>query len=130
MEELFQKIDQEKQNRFKKQWAKLDKGSRLNRLLLFVKMQKAELNLSEQVENNLRTLLLQLHNSNILNKTSEIEYDIETSMIIKINYLSYEEDSKKYVYVKQEKKLNKKNPSQNSNIERHFNRSKKSSKTF
>lgn len=130
MEELFQKIDQEKQNRFKKQWAKLDKGSRLNRLLLFVKMQKAELNLSEQVENNLRTLLLQLHNSNILNKTSEIEYDIETSMIIKINYLSFEEDSKKYVYVKQEKKLNKKNPSQNSNIERHFNRSKKSSKTF
>ena len=130
MEELFQKIDQEKLNRFKKQWTKLDKGSRLNRLLLYVKMQKAENNLSEQVENSLKTLLLQLHNSNVLNKSSDVEYDIEHSLIIQINHLTYDEDSKKYVFSKPEKKINKKNSSQSSNIERHFNRSKKSSKTF
>jgi hypothetical protein len=130
MEQLFQKIDQEKENRFKKQWVKLDKGSKLNRLLLYVKMQKAENNLSEKEENILKTLLLQLHNSNVLNKSSDVEYDIEKSIIIKINNLTYDEDSKKYIFSKSEKKMTKKNSSQNSNIERHFNRSKKSSKTF
>lgn len=129
MEQLFQKIDQEKVNRFKKQWPKLDKGSKLNRLLLYVKMQKAENNLSEQEENILKTLLLQLHNSNVLNKSSDVEYDLEKSIIIKINNLSYDEDSKKYIFSKPEKKISKKNSSQNSNIERHFNRSKKASKT-
>jgi len=129
MEELFKKIDQENLNRFKKQWAKLDKGSRLNRILLYIKMQKSENNLSEQVENNLKILLLQLHNSNVLNKSSDVEYDPEKSIIIQINYLTYDEDSKKYIFSKPEKKISKKNSSQNSNIERHFNRSKKSSKT-
>ena len=108
MEQLFQKIDQEKVNRFKKQWPKLDKGSKLNRLLLYVKMQKAENNLSEQEENTLKTLLLQLHNSNVLNKSSDVEYDIENSIIIKINNLTYDEDSKKYIFSKAEKKMTKK----------------------
>ena len=38
MEELLKKIDAEKVNRFKKPWTKLDKGSKLDRLLLFIKI--------------------------------------------------------------------------------------------
>ena len=132
MEAVLQKIDQEKENRFKKQWTKLDKGSKLNRLLLFVKMEKAEKNLSDNSENQLKTLLIQLHSTNLLNKTSEIEYDIENSTIINIHNLTFEND--KYYFKKSEKtktKGTKKNTSQTntSNLERHFNRSKKSTKT-
>lgn len=132
MEAVLQKIDQEKENRFKKQWTKLDKGSKLNRLLLFVKMEKAEKNLSDNSENQLKTLLIQLHSTNLLNKTSEIEYDIENSTIINIHNLHFEND--KYYFQKSEKtktKGTKKNTSQTntSNLERHFNRSKKSTKT-
>lgn len=132
MEAVLQKIDQEKENRFKKQWTKLDKGSKLNRLLLFVKMEKAEKNLSDNSENQLKTLLIQLHSTNLLNKTSEIEYDIENSTIINIHNLHFEND--KYYFQKSEKtkKGTKKNTSQTntSNLERHFNRSKKSTKTI
>ena len=36
MEAVLQKIDQEKENRFKKQWTKLDKGSKLNRIFFLL----------------------------------------------------------------------------------------------
>lgn len=132
MEELFKKIDQEKENRFKKQWTKLDKGSKLNRLLVFIKMQKIEHNLSDATENQLKVLLLQLHNSNLLTKSSDIEYDIEKSEIISITNLNYDEETNKYTFTKSDKKNTNKTPSsQNSNIERHFYRKKSNtSKTF
>ncbi len=132
MEELFKKIDQEKENRFKKQWTKLDKGSKLNRLLVFIKMQKIEHNLSDATENQLKTLLIQLHNSNLLTKSTDIEYDIEKSEIISITNLNYDEETNKYTFVKTDKKNTNKTPSsQNSNIERHFYRKKSNtSKTF
>ena len=106
MDELFKKIDQEKENRFKKQWTKLDKGSKLNRLLVFIKMQKIEHNLSDANENNLKTLLLQLHNANLLTKSSDIEYDIETALIIRISNLHYDEELNKYTFIKTDKKKN------------------------
>lgn len=133
MEELFKKIDAEKENRFKKPWTKLDKGSRLDRLLLFIKMQKTENHLSDNQENQLKTLLLQLYSSNMLNKTSDIEYDNENSQISQIYNLQYDETTHKYSFLKSEKKNSKKVSSQtqhHSNIERHFNRSKKSNKTL
>ena len=58
MEELFKKIDAEKENRFKKPWTKLDKGSKLDRLLLFIKMQKTENHLSDNQEDQLKHCLL------------------------------------------------------------------------
>lgn len=131
MEELLKKIDLEKENRFKKQWTKLDRGSKLDRLLLFVKIEKIEKTLSDSSENQLKSLLIQIHSSNLLNKSSEIEYDIENSKIIQIHNLSFDTGQGKYVFHKPEKKP-KKNASQTntSNMERHFNRSKKSTKTF
>ncbi len=132
MDELFKKIDAEKENRFKKPWTKLDKGSKLDRLLLFIKMQKTENHLSDNQENQLKTLVLQLYSSNMLNKTSDIGYDQEHSIISEIHNLQFDENTKKYSFLKSEKKNSKKSSSQtqqNSNIERHFNRSKKSNKS-
>ena len=88
-------------------------------------MQKIEHNLSDAIENQLKVLLLQLHNSNLLTKSSDIEYDIEKSEIISITNLNYDEETNKYTFTKSDKKNTNKTPSsQNSNIERHFNRSK------
>jgi len=131
MEELLKKIDQEKENRFKKQWTKLDRGSKLDRLLLFVKMEKIEKTLSDNDENQLKSLLIQIHASNLLNKSSEIDYDIDNSKIMHIHNLSFDTDQGKFFFQKPDKKP-KKNISQTntSNLERHFNRSKKSTKTF
>ena len=95
-------------------------------------MQKIEHNLSDANENNLKTLLLQLHNANLLTKSSDIEYDIETAQIIRISNLHYDEELNKYTFIKTDKKKTNKTPSsQNSNIERHFHRKKSNtSKTF
>ena len=43
MDDLFKHIDAERDSRFKKPWPKLDKGSKLNRLSLFVKMEKVKI---------------------------------------------------------------------------------------
>jgi hypothetical protein len=132
MDELFKKIDAEKENRFKKPWTKLDKESKLDRLLLFIKMQKTENHLSDNQENQLKTLVLQLYSKNMLNKTIDIGYDRENSIIVEIMNLNFDENTKKYSFLKSEKKNSKKSSSQtphNSNIERHFNRSKKSNKS-
>ena len=133
MDDLFKKIDAEKEARFKKTWTKLDKGSKLDRMLLFIKMQKTEKQLSDNQEDQLKTLLLQLYSSNMLNKTVEIVYDSENSRIVEICNLQFDETTSKYSFLKNEKKNSKKPASQtkqNSNVERHFNRSKKSYKTL
>ena len=133
MELLFEGIEKEKEERFKTTWAKLDKGSKLDRMLLFIKMQKTEKQLSDNQEDQLKTLLLQLYSSNMLNKTVEIVYDSENSRIVDICNLQFDETTSKYSFLKSEKKNSKKSSSQtqhNSNIERHFNRSKKSYKTL
>ena len=132
MDELFKKIDAEKENRFKKTWTKLDKGSKLDRLLVFIKMEKTGHQLSDNQENQLKTLLLQLYASNLLNKTIDIEYDLSNSQIVQIYNLQFDETTSKYSFLKNEKKCKKpaSQTQQNSNIERHFNRSKKSHKTL
>lgn len=131
MEELLKKIDKEKEDRFKNPWNKLDKGSKFNRILLFIKMEKTNKQFDDNLENQLKTLLSSLFTSNILNKSSEIDYDIETSQIKSINNLIFDEEQQKYSFKKNEKKMKCKNQSKTnkSNLERHFNRSKKSNKT-
>jgi len=42
MEMLIDGIDKEKGNRFKNLWLKLDKGSKLNRIHLFIKKEKID----------------------------------------------------------------------------------------
>ena len=74
MEQLLEDIDKEKNNRFKDIWLKIDKGSKLNRIHLFVKKEKIRLSLDDTEEKQLQFLLSNLLNSGSLNKSSEIEY--------------------------------------------------------
>ena len=57
MDDLFKQIDAERTSRFKKPWPKLDKGSKLNRLSLFVKMEKTNRDLSDEEEKKLKICL-------------------------------------------------------------------------
>ena len=121
MDELLKQIDEERDSRFKKPWAKLDKGSKLNRLSLFVKMEKTEKGLSDEEEKKLKILVSQLCDMGLLNKTGDVEYADE--IIGTIKNLEYKEDTREYSFKREEKK-NKPTQKSKGNIERHFSRSK------
>jgi len=123
MEELLKEMDKEKEERFKKSWTKLDKGTKLNRLSVFIKLQKTENELNDAQEKHLKTLLHQLCDSGALNKSSDVEYSDETYQILSIKNLEFDEMNKKYSFKLPEKKTKNISKSK-SNVERHFNRSK------
>jgi len=127
MNDLISTIDKEKDERFKKPWPKLEKGTKLNRILLFVKQEKLEKELTSEQEKQLKQLLNKVCATGSLNKINDVEYDQEELKIISIQNLSFDEDSKKYSFEKIEKKTKSSSKSK-SNVERHFNRSKKSDK--
>ena len=104
MEELLKEMDKEKNERFKKPWNKLDKGTKLNRLSVFIKLQKTENELNDAQEKHLKTLLYQLCESGALNKTNDIEYSDETYQILSIKNLEFDEINKKYSFKLPEKK--------------------------
>lgn len=125
MEQLIDKIDSEKNNRFKKTWPRLDKGTKLNRITLYISRIEKENNLNENQVEQLRILLLQLFNLGILNKNKEVNYDSEECAILEIKNLKFNEKTNQYVFEKELKKLKSSSSKSKSNIERHFNRSKK-----
>ena len=123
MEDIFQEIEKEKEERFKKSWSKLDKGTKLNRISLFIKMQKSELGFDDSIEKQLKDLLYRLCESGALNKVNEIEYCNKTYQILKIKNLEFNDSTGKYHYKKVEKKKTNISKSK-SNIEKHLSRSK------
>ena len=122
MEVLFEGIEKEKEERFRTTWSKLDKGSKLNRIHLFIKKEKIEKELDDNQEKQIKTLLLNLFNSGSLNKSSNVEYCQETYEILNIKNFIFDEDTRKYEIIAQVKKRKTEGKSK-SNIERHFNRS-------
>lgn len=123
MEQLFEKIDQERQERFKKPWAKLDKGSRINRLYAFSKLEKQTHSLSDDEEIKLKRLLLQLTETGGLTKATDVTYDIDKEQITDIKHIHFEETTNIYTYQPDVKKT-KLSQKSKSNVARHFSRSK------
>ena len=82
--------------RFKKPWAKLDKGIKLNRILVFIKQEVSRRSLTDNQEKQLKTLLLHLCENNGLNKSSDVIYNSETMLIESIKLLLFHEETKKY----------------------------------
>lgn len=126
MEILLDGIDQEKEDRFKNTWVKLDKGSKLNRIHLFIKKEKIDKELDDSQEKQLKFLLLNLFNSGSLNKSSNVEYCQENFEIINIKTIIFDEDTLKYEVLATEKKKKTERSKSKSNVERHFSRSKES----
>ena len=123
MDDLLKKLDTEKENRFKKPWAKLEKGNKLNRLNLYIENEISEKELDEEESKKLKKLLHTIFEKGILSKSSEIEYCNETCKILNIKNLVYDEDKNEYNF-NLPKKVVKPTTKSKSKIDRHFSRSK------
>ena len=123
MDDLLKKLESEKEERFKKPWAKLEKGNKLNRLNLYIDDEISEKELNEDTIKKLKKLLNTIFEKGILSKSSEIEYCIETCKILNIKNLVYDEDKNEYNF-NLHKKVVKPTTKSKSKIDRHFSRSK------
>ena len=123
MDDLLKKLEAEKELRFKKPWAKLEKGNKLNRLNIYIEDEIKEKELNEDTIKKLKKLLHTIFEKGILSKSSEIEYCTETCKIISIKNLIYEEDKNEYNF-NLPKKVVKPTTKSKSKIDRHFSRSK------
>ena len=123
MDDLLKKLEAEKESRFKKPWAKLEKGNKLNRLNLYIADEISEKELSEDISKKLKKLLHTIFEKGILSKSSEIEYCNETCKIISIKNLVYDKEKCEYNF-NLPKKTVKPTTKSKSKIDRHFSRSK------
>lgn len=123
MQSIIDAVEKEKENRFKKSWAKLDKGLKLNRLTLFIENEVSDKELSEEDQKKLKKLLFHVCENGSLNKVNDVEYSEETYEIISIKNLIYDENKKSYSF-NLPKKVVKPTAKSKSKIDRHFSRSK------
>ena len=121
MKAFIDAIDKEKNDRFKNPWAKLDKGSKLNRILIFILAEKEKNNLNEAQVKKLKKLLFLICENGSINKSGDVEYSEETYHIISIKHLEYDGGSYSFTLPKKKEKTVSKSKS---NIDRHFSRSK------
>mgnify|MGYP006080656643 CR=1 FL=1 len=92
-------IDQEVEildPRFAKPWNKLEKGSKMNRILLFIEYEKVSKSLSDELTKLLKQLLFKGCESGLFNKLTDVTYNKETGIIESFKNLEFNESSKKY----------------------------------
>ena len=123
MQSIIDAVEKEKDNRFQKSWTKLDKGSKLNRLTLFIESEVVDKELSEDSQKKLKKLLFHVCENGSLNKVNDVEYSEETYEIVSIKNLIYDENKKSYSF-NLPKKVVKPTAKSKSKIDRHFSRSK------
>lgn len=83
-------------DRFNHPWNKLEKGPKLNRLLLFIEKERNDNSLNEDQVKRLKSLLFKACDDNMLNKISDVEYDLDNMEIKTIKNLTYNENTKHY----------------------------------
>lgn len=127
MQNIIDAVEKEKNDRFQKPWTKLDKGSKLNRLTLFIESEVADRELGEDSQKKLKKLLFHVCENGSLNKVNDVEYSEETYEIVSIKNLIYDENKKSYSF-NLPKKVIKPTAKSKSKIDRHFSRSKENKK--
>lgn len=118
VESMKDLLNKEKQESMKKQWNKLDRGIRINRLKLFIKSQKEEKKLTSDEEEILNSIIMKALKSNKLNKNNDVKYDIESCEIESIKELKYDDKTRKYILNVPEVKKSKSTAKSRSNIDR------------
>lgn len=86
-ENLLQFLDQDAGGAYKRQWHRLERGLRLNRLRKFASEEAERLNLSEPEKNNLYALLAKSLDKKLLNSKTSVIYDQEKESIAEIKGL-------------------------------------------
>lgn len=126
MSDILNMMDTESKNIVNKSWSKINRSNKIILLENFIESEIEDKNLDEKTGNNLKKLLIQSFNSNLLNKQSDIVYDSLQNIIIEIKPLKYDSDINTYSLVSEKKdvKVNTKTRSK-TNIDKLLNNSKK-----
>ena len=126
MSDILNMMDTESKNIVNKSWSKINRSNKITLLENFVESEIEDKNLDEKTGNNLKKLLIQSFNSNLLNKQSDVVYDSLQNNIIEIKSLKYDSDTNTYSLVSEKKdvKVNTKTRSK-TNIDKLLNNSKK-----
>ena len=126
MSDILNMMDTESKNIVNKSWSKINRSNKITLLENFVESVIEDKNLDEKTGNNLKKLLIQSFNSNLLNKQSDVIYDSLQNTIIEIKSLKYDSDTNTYSLVSEKKdvKVNTKTRSK-TNIDKLLNNSKK-----
>lgn len=126
MSDILNMMDMESKSIVNKSWSKINRSNKITLLENFVESEIEDKNLDEKTGNNLKKLLMQSFNSNLLNKQSDVVYDSLQNTIIEIKSLKYDSDTNSYSLVSEKKdvKVNTKTRSK-TNIDKLLNNSKK-----
>lgn len=126
MTDILNMMDIESKNIVNKSWSKINRSNKITLLENFVENEIETKSLDEKTGNNLKKLLIQSLNSNLLNKQSDVVYDSLQNTIIEIKSLKYDSDTNSYSLVSEKKdvKVNTKTRSK-TNIDKLLNNSKK-----
>ena len=84
---LVRFLDQEAGDAYKRQWHRLERGLRLNRLRKFAEEESQRLNLSDAEKLSLYTLLAKSLDKKLLNSKTSVIYDSEKEAITEIKGL-------------------------------------------
>lgn len=118
----FLEVEKEvEKSMYDREWTKLEKGMKLNRLQNFVLQEKEKNNLDDKSSESLKTLLFKMCNEGQFNKANMVEY--ENEKIISIKIIEYDEDSKIYRGKKVKKKV-RTTPKSKSNLDRLMKKNK------
>ena len=126
MSDILNMMDTESKNIVNKSWSKINRSNKITLLENFLENKIENKNLDEKTGNNLKKLLIQSFNSNLLNKQSDVVYDSLQNTIIEIKSLKYDSDTNTYSLISEKKdvKVNTKTRSK-TNIDKLLNNSKK-----
>lgn len=84
---LMNFLDQDAGSAYKRQWHRLERGLRLNRLRVFSTEEAERLNLTEAEKQNLHNLLMKSLEKKLLNSKTAVVYDQEKEKITEIKGL-------------------------------------------
>jgi hypothetical protein len=90
-------LDQDAGDAYKRQWHRLERGLRLNRLRKFSEEESARLNLSDTEKLNLYSLLTKSLDKKLLNSKTAVIYDQEKEAITEIKGLVMHRNSEGFV---------------------------------
>ena len=100
MTDILNMMDMESKSIVNKSWSKINRSNKITLLENFIESEIEDKNLDEKTGNNLKKLLIQSFNSNLLNKQSDIVYDSLQNTIIEIKSLKYDSDTNTYQFTK------------------------------
>ena len=83
-------------SRFKLPWNKLEKGMKMNRIVLYIKKETEEKDLSNTISKELKSILFNACDRGLFNKISEVKYDTEIGEIESFKCLEFNESTRKY----------------------------------